>query len=121
MNRKESRHANTFNEQLAHPMTRRLRSNHRNIDKSRRHDLAEMNVEPVGKHQSLSGAQVWLDRSLVNALLLLIGNENHDDVRILHGLLDRGYGQSIFFRANRRRASRISRDLDVNTAVTHVQ
>ena len=80
-----------------------------------------MNVESVGEHQRLPGAQMRLDRSLVNALLLLIGNENHDHVGSLNRLLNRGYRKSLFLRASRGRAARIGCNLDVDAAVAHVQ
>ena len=80
MNGKKRGNADTFDKQLAHAMTRALRRNHRHVDERGRQDLAEMNVEPMSEHQCLTGAKVRLNGRLVDLLLSLIRNQNHDDV-----------------------------------------
>src|SRR2546421_735393 len=121
MNREKCRHADAFHEQFTHPMPGTLRRNHRDIDECRRHDLAEMNIEPVSKHQRLASAKVRLDGRLENSLLSLIGNENHDHVGILRCLLNRRYRKSVVLCASSGWASCIRRYSYVDTAVAHVQ
>jgi len=49
-------------------------------------DLAEVDVEAVGEGQGPALLEVGLNVLAVNRGLELVGQENHDDVRLGHGL-----------------------------------
>src|SRR5580704_10538472 len=98
MDCQKTRNANTFLEKLAHTMARRLRRDHRHIHKWRRNNLSKMNVETVSEHQSLSGAKMRFDGSLVDFLLRFVREKNHDHVRVLDSVLDCGHRKSLFLR-----------------------
>src|ERR1051326_2216517 len=80
MNGQKARHAHTFNKQLTHTMPGRFRGNHRDVNKRRRRDPAEMDVETMSKHQGLTFAKMRLNGRLIDSPLLLIRNEDHDHV-----------------------------------------
>ena len=62
-----------------------LRRDHPDVDGRRRVDPPEPQVEAVGEHQQLAGAQVRRDLGVVDGLLRRVRHEDHDDV----GRLDR--------------------------------
>ena len=61
-------------------VTRALRSNHDNVNVSRRNDLLEVDVEAVRESQYVARLQVRSDNVLVDVSLLLIRSQHHDDV-----------------------------------------
>ena len=59
---------------------RTLWGDHPDVDRRRRLDPGEPDVEAVGEHQQLAGPKVRLDLRVVDGLLGRIGDEDHDDV-----------------------------------------
>ena len=66
-------------------MARALRRDHPDVHDARRVDPPEVDVEAVGEHQQLAGAQVRRDLLVVDGLLGRVGDQDHDHV----GRLDR--------------------------------
>src|SRR5208283_2921429 len=80
VNRNQSRNADTFREQLPHAVSRRLGSDHGDIDVGGRGDLPEVNVEAVGKHQGFAGGEIGRDIAGVQIALHVVRNQDHHDV-----------------------------------------
>ncbi|OQA08529.1 MAG: hypothetical protein BWY65_01457 [Firmicutes bacterium ADurb.Bin373] len=80
VNRDQAGHAFTFRIHPAHNMSRSLGGYHKYIDIGGRHDLAEMDVKPVGKHERVAFLQVRLDLLLVDSGLQLVGDQDLNDV-----------------------------------------
>ena len=72
--------ADSLHKKFTHAVTGTLWRDHRNIGERRRHNLAEMNIEPVSKHQCLTRTEMGFNGRLVHSLLSFVGNENHDHV-----------------------------------------
>src|SRR5207237_3549621 len=115
------RDADAFHKKFTHAVAWTLWGNHRNIDERWRHNLAEMDIETVSKHQCLSTTKMRFDRGLVHALLSFVGNEDHDHVAALSCLLDCRHGKSVFLCPNCRRTAGVCRYANVHAAVSHVQ
>src|SRR5881409_3960248 len=72
-----------------------VRSDHRHFCTSRRDDLPEVDIEPVGKEQGLAALQSRRDAGLVHRPCFLVGNEHHDDVGRARRLRDRPHVQTL--------------------------
>ena len=72
VDRHEARHAAAALELAPDQVSRRLGRHHRDIHARRRHDLAEVDVEPVGEHQGLAGSESLGHAALVDGPAVLI-------------------------------------------------
>ena len=63
-------------------MTRSLRSDHGNVNVSRRFDLSEMDSKAVCEHEHITFFQVRLNIFFVHSCLFLIVDQNHDDISL---------------------------------------
>ena len=86
MNRHEAGYARALLVGAAHQMAGALGGDHENINRGRRDDLPKMNIETVPPCQRHALFQVRLDIALVHRPLLVVGDEDHDDVRLFHGV-----------------------------------
>ena len=77
---KETRHSGTFHENLTDTMPRALGSHHDHVDILRCHNLVEVDVEAVRKHQCLTGAEVRLHIVEVDITLNLVRDGEHDEI-----------------------------------------
>ena len=73
------------------------------------------------EHQHLAGGQVLLDVGLVDARLVLVGNEHHDHVGPLRGVGDGQHLEAGRLRLLGRLAAGLQADDDVDAAVLQVQ
>ena len=73
LDRDEGRRAAALEEDLAHPVAGGLRCDQGNVDVGRRLDGLEADVEPVGEHQHLPGAEVRRDLLGIDAGLGGVG------------------------------------------------
>src|SRR4030095_7177893 len=121
MHGKQPGNAATFRKDFAYAIAPRLRGNHRHDDVFRRHDEAETDAEAVTEHQHLPFRQVLLDVRVVDLLLLLVRNQDHDDVAPGSGLGNRHDAQAGVLRLLKRLARRRQADDDLNAAVLQVQ
>ena len=80
LNADQIRNAVTLEVLGTNGVARALRSDHDNVDVSRRNDLLEVDVEAVSESQNIARLQVRLDNVLVDVSLLLIRGQHHDDV-----------------------------------------
>ena len=101
----------------ADQMAGRLRGDHRHVDRSGRHDFAEVNVEPVREHQRLAWAECGGDRVFVDGTLLLIGNEHHDHIARSRGVGDGAHLEPVARRARRGWTSRPQSDDHVGATI----
>jgi len=83
MNGEQARHPRSLGVGAPDQMPRALGGDHCHIDVLRRDDLAEMDVESVGKQQRVAGIEVALHRLGVDGPHHLVGHEHHDGVRPL--------------------------------------
>ena len=88
------RYAATFGVGTTNKMARALRSNHEYVYISRRNDLAEVDIEAMGKGQSLAGGQIRSDIIFIGCSLLFIRNQHHDNVSSLGSLSGGHNGQA---------------------------
>ncbi len=85
----EGRDALTFLVGTADHVAGTLRGDHHHIDGGRRNDLAVVDIETMGEHQTGVFSDIGADLGAVDCSLILIGEEDLDDV----GALDRfGHG-----------------------------
>ena len=70
-------------------MPRTLGGDHDDVEILAWGDLAEMDVEPVGKGERRALLDVGRNLVAVEGSLVLVWGEDHDDVGALHRLLDR--------------------------------
>ena len=63
-----------------------LGRDHAHVDVVGRHDAPEPDVEAVGEHQQLPGAQVRRDLGVVDRLLDRVRDRDHDDVGAFDGV-----------------------------------
>ena len=80
LHRDQRRRAAAFEKHLAHPMSRRLRGDQRDVDVLRRFDRLEPNVEPVSEHQHLPGAQMRGNLLGIDPRLRGVRGQQHDHV-----------------------------------------
>ena len=78
-------------------VTRCLRSDHGNINVSRRLDAAEVNVEAVSEHQHIARLEVRFDILLIHSSLLFIVDQDHDDVCLLCSFCGCKYFKALLF------------------------
>ena len=91
------RHAGTLGVLTTDDMARALRGAHDDVDVLGSLDVAVVDVEAVGEGQGVAGLQVGSDVLLVDLGLQLVGNEDHDDVAFLGGLVHGGDLQAGLF------------------------
>ncbi len=82
----QHRHALALLELAAHEVTGALGGDHRHVDRLRRHDLPEVDVEAVGEHQHRPVLEVGGDVVLVDDGLRLVGDQHHHGVGALRRL-----------------------------------
>ena len=85
MDGEQRRHAAARLVDAAEQVAGALGRDHPDVDDARRLDPPEVDVEAVGEHQQLAGAQVRRDLRVVDGLLGRVGDQDHDHV----GGLDR--------------------------------
>ena len=95
VHRDERRHAPTRLELAAHQVSGRFGGDHRDVHPGRRHDLAEVDVEPVSEEERLAAPERWSDAGLVHRPRLLVGDEHHDHVGLARRLRDRPHVQTL--------------------------
>ena len=79
----------------ANRMSRPFWSDHRHIDIFWRHDLSEMNVKAVRKHQHIASFQIWLDGLFVHFCLKLIIDQDHNNICFFRCLCCRIYFKTL--------------------------
>ena len=67
-------------------VTRALRSDHDNVNVSRRNDLTEVDIEAVCESKGLACGEVRSDAFLIKISLSLIVDEDHDEICLLSSL-----------------------------------
>ena len=93
MDGEQGGHATSREVDRAEQVAGALGRHHADVNIGRRIDPSEMDVEAVGKHQQLAGPQVRLDLGVVDRLLGCVGHEDHDDVRVAHGVGNVGHAE----------------------------
>ena len=83
MDCKQARHARALDELTAHKMTGPFWRDQKHIHVLRRFDRFEVNVEAVREDQRFAFFQVRLDLVAVDLPLKLIGDQHHNQVRLL--------------------------------------
>ena len=76
----QCRDANTFLVELAHAMTRALRRDHHHVDALAGSNLTEIDVEAVSEHQRFAWCEMLGDLVVIDRLLGLVRDDDHDDV-----------------------------------------
>ena len=94
MDREQGGHAAAGPVDRAEQVARALRRDHPDVDDAGRVDPPEVDVEAVGEHQQVAGAQVRGDLLVVDRLLGGVGDEDHDHVGGLDGIGDVGHAQA---------------------------
>ncbi len=117
----QCRNADAFLEELAHAMARALRRDHRHVDARRWRDLAEMDVEPVGEHQHLARGHIRKNRLVVDFLLRVIRNHDHDDVGFFGGFRNRLDAKSLGPGLVCALASLVKPDNNLKARITEIQ
>src|SRR5215469_15389298 len=83
----QHRNAPALGELAAHQVTRSLRGDHADVHAGGWGDELVADVQPVGEEQGVALDQAGRDRLRVECALYVIGREDHDQVRLLAGLL----------------------------------
>ncbi len=104
----------------AQQIARPLRRDHVHVDVFRGLDLAEMDVEPVRKHERLARRHRRLDLARVDAGLHRVGQQELNDVALLCGLGRRHRREAVGFGARVVRGALELGDDDADAAVAHV-
>ena len=102
-------------------MTRALGRDHRYINVIWRHDATEMDVEPVGKHQRLSGRELGSDALVIDTLLRVIRHEHHNDVCLMSRIANGHHRQPVGLDEIPALAAFVQTDDHVDTAVMQIQ
>ena len=89
----QGRHAAAGPIDRAEQVARALGRDHPDVDDAGRVDPPEVDVEAVGEHQQVAGAQVRRDLRVVDRLLGGVRDEDHDHVGGLDGVGDVGDAQ----------------------------
>ena len=105
----------------ANEMAGTLRGNHEDIHVLRRNNLLEMDIEAMSKGKSTAGLEVRLDIVLVDIRLLLIGNQNHRDIRLLHSCGNGKDLESMTLSCCLGLAALIEADNDIDAALLEIQ
>ena len=117
----QTRHAAAFGEHAADEMARALGRNHRDVNKWRRIDLLEVDIEAVREHQHLAFGQVRLHALLVDSFLHMVRGKHHDDVRFFGRLLHVDNPQTLLFSELPGLGAGVEADHDIAAAVLQVQ
>src|SRR5438093_223570 len=120
MHGQQARHAAALRELRAHEVPRSLGGDHEHVDRGRRHDLAEMDVEPVPEGQIGVLLHVRANFGAIDARLHLIRRQDHHHIGPLHGISHRHDFKSGPLRLLPRRALPEA-DEHVHAAVLQVQ
>ena len=94
MHRDECGNSPTLLEDFAHTVAGCFGRDHADVDALGRDDLFEADVESVCKHQRLAWTEVALDVIAVESRLSRIRREDHDDLRLVRGVVHRRYSES---------------------------
>ena len=121
LDRDEGRGAAALEEDLAHPVAGGLGGDQGDVDVGRRLDGLEADVEPVGEHQHLAGAQVRRDLLGVYPGLRGVGGQDHDDVGPGRRVAARNDGQALGLGLRLRPAAGVQRHPHLDPAVLQVQ
>ena len=101
-------------------MTRRLGGDEDHVDALGRVDVAEADVEPVREREGLARGELVLDAVVVDAALVLVGREDHDDVGPLGGVGDGLDLEAVVLRLGGRLRAVLERDDDLDARVAQV-
>ena len=121
MDRDEARHAAAHFVFVADHAARPLRRAHPHVDVRRRHDRAEVNAEAVGKRERRTRFEVVLDVTHVRRGLLLVGDQDHRDVRALYRLGDFRHFEALALRLGSRLRIAAQADDDLAARVAQIQ
>ena len=121
MHCEQTRHARTLSENLAHAMSGSLGRDHRHIHALRRLDSVVVDVEAMSEHQRLAGEHVLLDRLPIHLGLQVIGNQHHDDVRLLGDFGDHADLQSFCLRLRDAAAALVQPDHHIKPVVVQIE
>jgi len=88
LHRDQARHAAALLVLAADQMSRPLRRDHDDVDVLRRHDVLEVDVEPVAEPEGLASLEVWGDLAGVDLRLHLVRQRHDDQGRPFHRGLD---------------------------------
>ena len=113
--------AAAFYECTADEMARALRSDHEDVDISRRNDLFEVNVEAVCKSEGTAGFQVRSDFRCIYVSLFFVRNQDHRDICVFYSFRNGFNFKAGFFGFSDGFAAFIQADDDVDAAVFEVQ
>ena len=105
----------------AEQVARALRRDHPDVDDAGRVDPPEVDVEAVGEHQQVAGAQVRRDLRVVDRLLGGVRDEDHDHVGGLDRIGDVGDAQARLRGERPALGSRRQPDDDVHAGFVEVQ
>jgi len=83
-------------------------------------DVAEADVETVRESEGLARCEVGLDLVVVDAALVLVGREDHDDVGPCGGVGDGLDLEAVLLRLGRGLRAILQRDGDLDARVTQV-
>ncbi|MNV64372.1 hypothetical protein D3C71_1570120 [compost metagenome] len=103
----------------AHHMARGFWSNQQHVGILRSHDLAEVNVEAVGEHQSRALLQVRFDFVLIYGSLCFVRHQNLYHIRTGYRFGDRQHFKAVVLRSLERLAF-AEPDNDLQSAVAQV-
>ena len=112
MNGDQRGHTATLGVGGAHQVARPLGGDHDDIQVFTRGDLAEMNIEAVGKGQGRALLDVRGNLLAVERALMLVGGKDHHHVGASHGLFNGLDGQTGVRRLGRRIGARTQTDRD---------
>ena len=89
MDRDQAGHAAALGVGRAHQMARTLGRDHDDVEIFTGRDLAKVHVEAMGEGERGTLLDVGCDLIAIERGLMLVGRQDHDHVRTLHGLFDR--------------------------------
>src|SRR5699024_538711 len=115
------RDAAAGDELAAHGVAGRLRSDQQHVDTLGSLDVAEADIEAVGEGERLALAEVRLDGLGVDLPLVLVGGEDHDQIRPLGHLGDGAHGQALLLGLRGGLRALPQADPDLDAAVAQVQ
>ena len=98
-----------------------LRRDHDHVVAGRRRDAAVVDVEAVREEERRARREVGRDLVFVERGLRAVGNEDRDELRILHRVGDRGDVETCILRRGPRRAALAEADDDVDPRLGHVE
>src|SRR6266478_8517654 len=110
-----------FGENFANAMARGFWSDHGDVDRGRRLDRTEADVESVREHKRFAWFEIWLDGVAIELGLLGVRNEDHDDVSPGGGFRRGVDRQAGLFRFGARGAPFVEADADGNSTIPEIQ